>query len=160
MKIPEPERPSLSGYVQPGGLLAWPWAERRLVDASAYWIATRTAGFPSSRPVWGIWQNQHLWFSSGSLIARHIAADPRVQINLESAQDVVIVEGIAQGLDARDVGAWVNAYREKYQWEMPATTQDVFQVRPVRVLAWICDNTGLDGGAQFSNSATEWRFER
>lgn len=35
---------------------------------------------------------------------------------------------------------------------------DVYCVEPKRVLAWIVDPTGLDGGVMFSNSATEWRF--
>lgn len=159
MNIPHAERPSLSGYVQPGKLLAWQWAEDRLRRAPAYWIATRTSEFPSSRPVWGIWHGQHLWFSSGSAIARNVQRDPRVQINLESAQEVVIVEGTVASLSVDDVAVWVEAYREKYQWEMPATTVDVFDVRPTRVLGWICDNTGLDGGMMFSNTATQWRFD-
>ena len=41
---------------------------------------------------------------------------------------------------------------------MPASIDGVYVVQPERVLAWICDSTGLDGGAAFSNSATEWRF--
>ncbi|NJN51224.1 MAG: hypothetical protein HC809_05035 [Gammaproteobacteria bacterium] len=159
MGIPTPQRPSLSGYVQPGKLLAWQWAADRLVRSPAYWIATRTAGYPSARPVWGIWREHHLWFSSGSAIARNIARDGRVQVNVESSHEVVLIEGIATGLAQRHVNDWVEAYREKYHWEMPATAEDVFEVRPVRALAWICDNSGLDGGVQFSNSATQWTFE-
>jgi hypothetical protein len=158
MPIPVPSRPRLSGYVEPGKLLPWPWVEERLRHAPAYWIATHARHYPSSRPVWGIWHDMRLLFSSGSLIARHIASDPHVQANLEDSGEVVIIEGAASVLPVADVPTWVARYREKYHWDMPATVDDVYQLVPHRVLAWICDNSGLDGGVQFSNSATEWRF--
>ena len=42
---------------------------------------------------------------------------------------------------------------------MPESSQDVWQVEPHRVLAWLCESSGLDYGASFHNSATEWRFK-
>jgi general stress protein 26 len=159
MEIPEPQRPSLSGYVQHGKLLPWKWVDARMREARSYWITTRTSGYPSSRPVWGIWQSPILLFSTGSLIASNIRRDPRVQINLESADELIIVEGIAQALmDQEMAQVWSDTYNEKYNWDMPARVDDVYRVSPERVLAWICDSTGLDHGSGFSNSATEWKF--
>ena len=126
--------------------------------ASNYWIATRGAGFPSSRPVWGIWQSPELWFSTGSAIGTRIAGDERVQVNLESADELVIVEGFARPLAGEHAGEWAREYNHKYGWDMPESVSGVFAVTPKRVLAWIVDPSGLDGGALFSNSATEWRF--
>ncbi|MGI9323958.1 MAG: hypothetical protein ACR2PZ_01975 [Pseudomonadales bacterium] len=82
----------------------------------------------------------------------------KVQINLESADELVIIEGIATELAKEDASAWAGLYNEKYSWDMPETNEDVWQVVPSRALAWICDSSGLDYGAGFSNSATEWVF--
>lgn len=70
-----------------------------------------------------------------------------------------MIEGSAEPFDAADLAEWVGAYRAKYHWDMAAETEGVWRVRPQRVLAWICDSSGLDGGAAFANSATEWRFD-
>lgn len=159
MKVPEARRPGLSGYVQPGKLLAWSWADERMHRARNYWITTKSPDFPSSRPVWGVWHETTLLFSTGGRIAQHVAADPRVQVNLESGDELVILEGRAHPLDASLAALWAERYNAKYHWDMPASTEDVYQVRPCRVLAWLCDSSGLDGGMLFSNTATEWRFE-
>ena len=158
MLVPEPTRPSLSRYVEHGKLLPWSWVDERMKRSHNYWIATKSSGFPSSRPVWGIWQDARLLFSSGSQIARNLAVDPRVQVNLESGDELVIVEGTASPMRELDLQFWVHAYNEKYHWDMPESTGDVYEVRPKRVLAWICDSSGEDGGVLFSNTATEWRF--
>jgi len=157
--VPEPVRASLSGYIQPGKLLPWTWVDARMASARNYWITTHATGHPASRPVWGIWRSPALWFSTGSAIGRNLMRDPRVQVNLESADEVVIIEGTAGPLDVADAADWARAYREKYHWDMPEQTDDVWSVRPARVLAWLCDSSGLDGGAGFANSATEWRFD-
>jgi hypothetical protein len=159
MKIPEPQRPSLSGYVDAGKLLPWKWVDARMDGAKNYWINTKTADFPSSRPVWGVWDSPILLFSTGSAIGRNIAKDARVQVNLENADELVIIEGEAALLTDVAVGpVWAAAYNAKYNWDMPESIEDVYQVTPKRVLAWLCDSSGLDGGVGFSNSATEWRF--
>ncbi len=159
MDIPKASRPSLSGYINETMLLPWPWVSTRMEQARNYWISTQSRGFPSSRPVWGIWDQSRLLFSSGSQIARNISRDSKVQVNLESGDELVIIEGTAHPLNERDLEFWVREYNLKYSWDMPHSTIDVYEVRPVRVLAWICDSSGQDGGALFTNSATEWNFE-
>ena len=159
MAVPTARRPSLSGYVQPGQLLAWSWVSARMARSTNYWIATVSPGMPSSRPVWGIWLDPRLLFGTGSKVARNIDADARVQVNLESGDEVVVIEGRAVRLrDRRLIKTYVERYRAKYNWEIAEDDGDLFIVEPSRVLAWIVDGTGLDGGASFSNSATEWRF--
>ena len=160
MDIPKPTRPSLSGYVQPGKFLPWMWVDARMTAARNYWIATHATPFPSSRPVWGVWRSPVLWFSTGSAVGRNITRNSSVQVNLESADEVVVIEGTATQLPQAHASAWATAYNEKYHWDMPESIEDVWQVVPARVLAWLCDSTGLDYGAGFSNSATEWRFDQ
>jgi hypothetical protein len=79
-------------------------------------------------------------------------------VNLESGDELVIIEGTAHPLQEDDLEFWIREYNVKYNWDMPYTTDDVFEVRPTRVLAWVCDSSGQDGGALFTNSATEWNF--
>ena len=160
-KIPEPTRPSLSGYIQPTiKLLPWKWVDRRMLEARNYWITTHSSGFPSSRPVWGLWWSPHLLFSTGGRLARNISRKPEVQVNLESADELVIIEGLAEPFPSgEDAARWAHDYQAKYDWETAPPVSEAFIVRPRRILAWLCDSTGLDDGAAFLNSATEWRFE-
>lgn len=160
MDIPEPTRPSLSGYIQQGKLLPWQWVDARMGSARNYWITTHARGFPSSRPVWGLWRSPLLFFSTGSSIGKHLVEDPRVQVNLESADEVVLIEGRARPVsDELTAAEWAMGYDDKYRWDMPENLRDVWVVEPVRVLAWQSDSSGLDRGAAFSNSATAWIFE-
>ncbi|HJN52617.1 MAG: hypothetical protein QGI68_12155 [Pseudomonadales bacterium] len=159
MEIPEPTRPSLTGYVQPGKLLPWSWVNERMTHSRNYWITTRADTFPSSRPVWGIWHDAQLLFSTGSQIAENIRRDARIQVNLESADELVIIEGVVVGIDASQLPFWLENYNQKYNWDMPESIDGVYRVNPRRVLAWICDPSGMDGGVLFSNTATQWVFQ-
>lgn len=175
MAIPSARRAKLSGYVQPDQLLPWRWAEHRLTMARNYWVTTHASGYPSSRPVWGLWRGvdadqrgpvegasrrttPRFWFSTGSAIGRHLERDARVQVSLESADEVVMVEGIAGPLAEADAAEWAEVYNLKYLWDFAPDVDGVWDIRPVRVLAWTSDSTGLDRGAGFANSATEWVF--
>jgi hypothetical protein len=110
--------------------------------------------------VWGIWFDPVLFFSTGSRIATHLGADPRVQVNLERGDEVVLTEGFARPLtDGGLAPEWAERYRTKYEWEIPDSPDGVYCVHPHRVLAWLSDASGLDGGVAFSSSPTEWRFD-
>lgn len=159
IEVPAARAARLSGYVQPGKRLPWRWVSARMASARHYWITTRTSGFPSSRPVWGIWFDPVLLFSSGSRIAANLKVDPRLQVNLERGDEVVLIEGYARALtDLALAREWAARYRTKYEWEIPDSPDGVFCVHPHRVLAWLSDASGLDGGVAFSSSPTEWRF--
>ena len=63
-----------------GGLLPWSWAEERLVRSHDFWLATVTPhGAPHLMPVWAVWHEGQLWFSSsnGSRKARNLGSEPR-----------------------------------------------------------------------------------
>jgi nitroimidazol reductase NimA-like FMN-containing flavoprotein (pyridoxamine 5'-phosphate oxidase superfamily) len=148
------------GYLEPK-LLAWAWAEARLAAARNYWIASIAAnGAPHARPVWGVWLDGRLYFSSGSRIRANLARRPAVSVNLESGDECVILEGEAAPLDddalARRVAA---AYDAKYHWGLEPGPGELLEVRPRVVFGWLCDGSGRDGGALFSQTATRWRFE-
>jgi len=158
---PTAGRPTISGgYLEPK-LLAWSWAEVRLTRALNYWVASVTAtGAPHVRPVWGVWLDQQFYFSSGSRIRRNVLARSRVSVNLESGDECVIVQGLASELhEAGAVARVTEAYNAKYNWNVEPKAGEFFEVKPRVVFGWLCDGSGLDGGALFSQTATRWLFE-
>src|SRR5712691_7751987 len=75
---PEPGQPCMFGGHLDPVRLPWKWATERLTRARNYWIATtRPNGQPHSRPVWGVWLDDTFYFSTGSLAAQNLAANPR-----------------------------------------------------------------------------------
>jgi general stress protein 26 len=148
-------RPATEGT----GLLPWSWAEERLGASRNYWVATV---WPDGRahvmPVWGMWNEGALWFSSsnGSRKARNLMANPRCSIAIEDAEDPVVLEGVATHVtDAESLAkllAWENA---KYQTDYSIETLDpavnaCFRVAPT----WVF---GIKKG-DFTGSPTRWDF--
>jgi hypothetical protein len=109
-------------------------------------------------PVWGVWFDGGLWFSSGlrSRKARNLAADPRCTLTTDDARDPVVVEGTAERItDARRIAAFVDAVNAKYDGGMTVEFQDpevngTYAVRPRQVFAL--------SGDDFPGSPTRWRF--
>src|SRR4051812_20432159 len=161
---PVPDRPRMPGYgilpaEQGSGLLSWEEVERRLSAAHDYWVATvRPDGSPHVMPVWGVWLDQRVWFSSGlrSRKAGNLAADARCTITTDDARDPVVVDGVVERvIDPERIAAFVGAVNAKYDAGMTTEFQDpevngTFAVRPVRVIAL--------SGADFTGSPTRWRF--
>lgn len=150
----------------PGGylaskLLAWPWAEVRLAESRNYWITSvNPDGTPHARPVWGVWLGGRFYFSSGSRIRSNLERGSAVSVNLESGDDCVILEGTAALVHDGSVAQRITAaYNEKYNWDIQAKPDEFFEVRPRVVFGWLCDGSGRDGGALFSQTATRWLFD-
>src|SRR3982074_838718 len=104
MAEPIASRPDMPGYGvleadQGSGLLPWSGARERLERSHDYWVATtRPDGRPHVMPVWGIFVDDVLWFSSsrGSRKARNLAANPRCAITTDNAYEPVVIEGTAE----------------------------------------------------------------
>ena len=89
----------IKGPDEGSGLLPWAWAEERLAGSRNYWITSVWPdGRPHSMPVWGVWDGDALWFSSGPRArkARNLAADPRCVVTTEDANEPVVIEGTAE----------------------------------------------------------------
>ncbi len=136
MSEPRARRPGyMSAYgvpEGPEGMLPWAWAEERLVPAHNYWVVT--AG-PHTTPVWGLWRDGSFVFSCSptSRKARRLAEDPRIVVHLESGEEVVIVEGVADQVEpAPDLLA---DYAAKYA-PVEAIVGNWYVVRPRRAFAW------------------------
>ena len=85
----------------PDNTVAWPEVAARLAAARSYWLCTTMpSGGPHAAPVWGVVINHVLYLYSErrTVKARNLAADPRVVVHLESADDVVLVRGTAEVL--------------------------------------------------------------
>ena len=140
------ERPGFTpGYgisTSDDGLLDWTWATSRLVESRNYWVtSTRADGRPHAAPVWGIWHEDALVFSTDprSAKGRHLVARPDVVVHLESGDEVVICEGRVELLTDRADLAAVNAvYTAKYGTGIDPDNPDhgVYRLHPMVAFAW------------------------
>lgn len=67
--------------------------------ARNYWVVTtRSDGKPHSVPVWSIWLDETFYFGTDrrSRKGRNLATNPGLVVHLESGDDVVILEGVAE----------------------------------------------------------------
>jgi nitroimidazol reductase NimA-like FMN-containing flavoprotein (pyridoxamine 5'-phosphate oxidase superfamily) len=138
------------------GLLLWSWAEERLSAAHNYWLAsTRPDGRPHLMPLWAVWVDGCLLFSTGagSRKARNLRAEPRCSISTERGDEPVIIEGAARELEPTDIpDAAREAYKAKYGWELTPDLGPIFAVHPSRVFGFI------EHEDQFAATATRWTF--
>jgi hypothetical protein len=134
------------------GLLPFEWAEERLRAARNYWVATVGPDGPHLMAVWGVWIDQQFVFSTGrkSRKARNLASERRCVIAPEGAAEEVVVEGEAKETVATD--AFVEAYREKYDFDITSLDEPVFAVKPHKVIALI------ETAEHFGATATRWIF--
>jgi nitroimidazol reductase NimA-like FMN-containing flavoprotein (pyridoxamine 5'-phosphate oxidase superfamily) len=155
---PKADRPHMPGYgisESTEGMLPWSWAEERLRDSRNYWVATaRPGGRPHLMPVWAVWLNDALFFSTArtSTKARNLFANPNCSVSTEHGDEAVIVEGAVVHEEDHGVlrPAW-DAYKAKYDWGLEG--ESMFVLRPRVVFAFI------ETAEQFSTAATRWRFE-
>ncbi len=166
---PSAGRPHIPGYgiaEDSEGLLPWSWATERLTAARNYWICTtRPDGRPHAIPVWGVWLDGALYFSTGRQTrkARNISANPEIVVHLESGDEAVILEGAVREIaDASLLAAADAAYAAKYIDRetgkgfhiIPEAGNDsgVYVLRPRLALGWL--------EREFARSPTRWRFEQ
>jgi hypothetical protein len=149
------------GADQGSGLLSWSWATERLARSHDYWLATICAdGRPHVMPVWAVWEQDALWFSSSnpSQKARNLGADPRCTMTTDDPLEPVIVQGRSELVTDLDTIAafigWVNAkYETDYSVDfLDPTVNSSFRLAP----SWAF---GLASG-DFTGSPTRWTFDR
>jgi pyridoxine/pyridoxamine 5'-phosphate oxidase len=137
------------------GLLPWSWVEERLTAARNYWVTTtRADGRPHAAPVWGVWYDGAIVFSTdpASVKGASLAVRPDIVIHLESGDDVVICEGRVERLtDRAELEALNTVYRAKFGTGIDPDNPDhgVYRLAPSVVFAW--------READFPTSATRFR---
>jgi len=93
---------------------------RRLTDDTIGWLTTVSAdGTPQPSPVWFLWDGETVLIYSqpNTPKLRHIAANPRVSLNLDGngrGGDIIILTGEARIDDAAPSSAALPAYQAKY----------------------------------------------
>jgi Pyridoxamine 5'-phosphate oxidase len=139
-----------------GSVLAWSRIVEWLTAARNYWVCTtRPDGRPHAMPVWGLWLDDAVWFSTDptSLKGRNLLARPDVVVHLESGDEVCVLEGKAVRVaDADHLSHFDDVYFEKYDVRPSAMGEaaGVYVLRPSVALAW--------SEADFATSATRFAF--
>lgn len=158
MSAPEPSRLTSPGYgfenatSPPGEGYPWSRVEEVLSSARNYWICTtRPDRRPHAAPVWGVWHDDILYFSTGkkSRKARNLAANPAAVAHIEGANgEVVIVEGQAEETSDSEVlrRVW-EKYNAKYDWKVEG--YPFYVLRPSAIFSF---------EEELGDTATRWTF--
>ena len=160
---PVPSRPGMPasygigrGGSAPGELLPWAQVVEWLEAARNYWVSTtRPDGRPHAKPVWGLWLDGMVMFSTdpGSVTGRNIAAGSPLQVHLESGDEVAILDGVAERPSDPDLLArFADAYESKYGIRVDVTRDEtpIIALRPTQVLSWT--------ESDYPETATRWDF--
>jgi general stress protein 26 len=141
--------------------LTWSEVAARLAPARSYWLVTVSAtGSPHAAPVWGavVDQDLYLYSERSTVKARNLAANARVVVHLENAEDVVIVHGRVEDLGHPSAtSAVVTALAAKYPHPDDAQylpSEDpgfdvLYLLRPHRAMTWRLD--------EYASSQRRWR---
>lgn len=164
MADPVASRPYMPGYGilpadQGTGLLPWSWARQKLTDSHDYWLSTvRPDGRPHAMPVWGVWLDGALWFSSSrqSRKARNVAARPDCVLSTDTPREPVVLEGRAEVVtDLATITRFLDALNEKYRTNygidfLDPAVNSTFHVQPAQAFGLLPDD--------FTGSPTRWTF--
>ena len=152
---PQPSRPYMEGYgihSTSDGMLPWSHLSERMERSHNYWVATtRPDGRPHVAPVWGIWLDETFFFGTGrrSQKARNLAANPQLVVHLESGDDAVILEGVAEEVTDAALRTRVGeAYAAKYAEGTGGDENPLYALRPRVAFAWL--------ERDFPRTATRW----
>jgi PPOX class probable F420-dependent enzyme len=142
------------------GLLDWSWAAERLSTARNYWVVTVWPdGRPHAMPVWGMWDDSTLWFTSSaqSRKVRNLRSDPRCCVTTEDASDPVIIEGRARIMtEAAVLRRVVDLMNAKYRTDIGVDFLDPDQNATIGISP---DRVFSMRHSDFHGSPTKWVFE-
>ena len=161
---PESSRPNIPYDLLDGsegiGLFPWSRVSEQMLAAHTYWIGTtRSDGRPHVMPVWGVWLDETFYFSTGpaTVNGRNLAANPARVVHLDSGEDVVVLEGVAEEITEPSLVGRINdLYGPTYQWDERMSS--FYALRPRVAFAWLCRGGGPASESDFKGSATRWRF--
>jgi hypothetical protein len=141
----------------PGTSLPWEVVEEWLVNARSYWLTTtRPDGRPHAVPVWGVWRDGGLDFSTGAetATARNLSANPAALAHPGNGDQVAIVEGTVEGVTDRAVLVeFAEMYQRKYDWAVDpdAPPGPIYRLSAGRVLSWNAEENLVQ-------TMTRWEF--
>jgi hypothetical protein len=135
-------------------MLPWSHVVERMTTARNYWVGTtRPDGRPHAVPVWGVWVDGTFYHGGGpdTRKARNLDHNPALVVHLESGDDVVILEGIAEkfvpeSADPDLLRRIDDAYEVKYGmrhgtpvWAMRPRVAFGWTTYPTTVTRWLFD---------------------
>lgn len=138
------------------GLLPWSRVSERLEASRNYWVHTTCPdGRPHVKPVWGIWFEELFHFATNpkSVTGQNMSVNPSLSVNLESGDDVVILQGTAEVVtDPAFLSRLDDAYFSKYSYHvLQEGGPPVHTLRHKVAFAWL--------ERDFTGSATKYRFQ-
>jgi hypothetical protein len=149
----------IAGPTEGSGLLPWSWAEERLLAAHDYWVASlHEDGRPHVMPVWGVWADGCVWFSSSaqSRKARNLDRDPRATVTTDNPKEPVVLEGAATKVTGRaDAKRFTDLFNAKYGIGQSVEfflANALFRIQPDWAFGLV--------EADFTGSPTRWTFGR
>jgi Pyridoxamine 5'-phosphate oxidase len=119
--------------------------EEWLVKARTYWLTTTCPdGRPHAVPLWGVWHDGTLGFSTGAGTAtsRNLALNKSALAHPGNGDQVAIIEGAVEGFaDRAALAEFVAQYQRKYNWAMDpdAPPGPIYRLAATRVLSWDAD---------------------
>jgi len=135
----------------------WSAIVEKIAASRNYWICTtRADGRPHAMPVWGVVVEDAFCFGTDpqSVKGRNLARRADVVVHLESGDDVVIIEGVAERvIDKAVLTKYGDAYKAKYGDLTPDPHDPsvlTLTVRPKVALVW--------REKDFPTSAVRWTF--
>ncbi len=132
--------------------MTWADVADRLAGARSYWLGTTNpSGAPHAAPGWGamVAGTLHFYSERGTVKARNMAAEPRVVVHLEDAEDVLIIRGVAEDLgtpreNPQVVSAlaakYASARDRRYLPDADPSFDVVWAIRPRSAAAWRLDD--------------------
>ena len=140
-------------------MLSWETVEAQLGAAKLFWVATTTADArPRVRPVDGTWFEGRIYVGGSPETAwiRDLLANPNVAVHLDSADGIVIVDGVAESRGGRiaDDAAerLADLLGERFPYGRPKAedlaVQGSIAIRPRTIVAW----------RDFAKDPTRFRF--
>ncbi len=151
-----PDMPASYGIEPPGDFMSWNEVEEKFAKARNYWVGTtRPDGRPHNMPVWGVWVDGMLVFSTDRRTrkARNIDSNPAIVVHLESGDDVAIAEGSVDLVSNTGLIKQIDStYKKKYGMKVSTIPGEVviYAMRPKVIFAW--------REKDFNKFATRWSF--
>ena len=104
-------------------------------------------------PVWGVWVDSALYFSTGrgTRKARNLVRNPNCVVSNELAREAVIVHGRARVINnAKRIVELSRSYARKYKMPLDPSMGAIYEVKPSIVFGlW---------EKKFPTTATRWKF--
>ncbi|MFW5941175.1 MAG: pyridoxamine 5'-phosphate oxidase family protein [Chloroflexota bacterium] len=120
----------------------WRAIEARLGRELTIWIATvREDGRPHLTPVWFVWFQNKIYFSTGSDSQKftNLHNNQNVALALPDTGSVIIIEGEAHASDRATTESMAEFFFNKYEWDFrydEVADWRLVEVTPQKILAW------------------------